>query len=46
MVEDGRVLTTRHEVLGAINTENLRTAHRRLEGGHVIGKLVLAGFDD
>ena len=46
MVEDGVVLSTRHEVLGSINAENLRTAHRRLEGGHVIGKLVMAGFDD
>ncbi|MCL7745305.1 zinc-binding alcohol dehydrogenase family protein [Guyparkeria hydrothermalis] len=46
MVEEGRVLTTRHEVLGTINAENLRAAHRALEGGHVIGKIVLAGFDD
>lgn len=46
MVEDGQVLTTRHEVLGEINADNLRAAHRALEGGRVIGKLVLAGFGD
>ena len=46
MVDDGRLLTTRHEVLGEIGVENLRAAHRALEGGHVIGKLVLSGFGD
>jgi len=46
MVEDGRVRTTRHEVLGTISAEHLRTAHRLLEDGRVIGKLTLAGFDD
>lgn len=46
MVEEGRLLTTRHEVVGEINVENLRAAHRALEGGHVIGKLVLSGFSD
>ncbi|MBN2873121.1 MAG: zinc-binding alcohol dehydrogenase family protein, partial [Halothiobacillaceae bacterium] len=46
MVEDGRVLTTRHEVLGRIDLDNLRTAHRELEAGHVIGKLTLLGFDE
>ena len=46
MIEDGLVLTTRREVVGAINAENLRAAHRALEAGHTIGKLVLSGFDD
>ena len=46
MIDDGRVLTTRHAVLGEIGVENLRAAHRLLEGGHVIGKLVLSGFGD
>ncbi len=45
MLEDGRIRTTRHEVLGRINVDNLRAAHRLLEGEHVIGKLTLAGFD-
>ena len=46
LLEAGRLRTTRHEMLGPINVENLRAAHRALEGGHVIGKLTLAGFDD
>ncbi|WP_322521839.1 zinc-binding alcohol dehydrogenase family protein [Guyparkeria halophila] len=46
MLEAGRLKTTRHQVLGRINVDNLRAAHRALEGGRVIGKLTLAGFDD
>jgi hypothetical protein len=30
--------------LGAITAANLKRAHAELEGGHVIGKLVLEGF--
>ncbi|MFW6021293.1 MAG: zinc-binding alcohol dehydrogenase family protein [Guyparkeria sp.] len=46
MLEAGRLKTTRHEVLGPINADNLRAAHRALEAGHVIGKLTLTGFDE
>ena len=46
MVEEGVVRTTRHEALGEISAENLRAAHRALEGGHVVGKIVLAGFGE
>lgn len=46
MVDEGRLVSTRSQVLGTISVENLREAHRRIEAGHVIGKLALAGFDD
>jgi len=46
MLKAGGLKTTRHEALGRINANNLRAAHRALEGGHVIGKLTLAGFDE
>jgi hypothetical protein len=36
--------TTLGEDLGRINAENLRRAHRLLEDGRAIGKLVLTGF--
>jgi alcohol dehydrogenase len=35
---------TMTENLGPINAANLRLAHQRIEGGHVIGKLVLEGW--
>lgn len=44
LVDGGVLRTTRSETLGAINAANLREAHRRLEAGRVIGKLVLAGW--
>ncbi len=45
MVDEGPLVSTRTETLGPIDADNLREAHRRLEAGHVIGKLTLAGFD-
>ncbi len=45
MVDEGKLVSTRTETLGSIDADNLREAHRRLEAGHVIGKLTLAGFD-
>jgi hypothetical protein len=36
--------TTVGQELGKINAENLRRAHRLLEEGRAIGKLVLTGF--
>ena len=44
LVDAGTLRTTLGEVLGPINAANLRRAHRRLEEGRAIGKLVLCGF--
>ena len=44
---DQKVLkTTLTEVVGSINAKNLKEAHRRIETGRAIGKLVLSGFDE
>lgn len=44
LLETGVLATTFRENLGRICAERLREAHRRLEQGHTIGKLVLEGF--
>jgi len=44
LVDAGTLRTTMVENLGRINAANLKRAHALLEGGHVIGKLVLEGF--
>jgi zinc-binding alcohol dehydrogenase family protein len=44
LVDAGTLATTFKESLGRINAANLREAHRRIEQGHTIGKLVLEGF--
>jgi zinc-binding alcohol dehydrogenase family protein len=44
-IDAGSLRTTLRETLGPITAENLRRAHRQLEGGHTIGKLVLSGWD-
>lgn len=44
LVDAGTLVTTFRESLGKICARNLREAHRRLEQGHAIGKLVLEGF--
>ena len=44
LVEKGVLRTTMTENLGPITAANLKRAHARLEGGRVIGKLVLEGF--
>lgn len=44
MIDAGNIVTTLGETLGAINAANLREAHRRIESGTTIGKLVLRGF--
>ena len=44
LVEAGTLRTTMTANLGRIDAANLRRAHAMLEGGHVIGKLVLEGF--
>ena len=45
LVDAGELRTTHTETVGAINATNLREAHRRLESGTAIGKLVLAGWN-
>lgn len=44
LVEAGTLRTTATTHLGAIHAANLRRAHALLEGGHVVGKIVLEGF--
>lgn len=41
-VDEGRIRATANNVVSPINAENLREAHRQLESGQAIGKLVLA----
>jgi NADPH:quinone reductase-like Zn-dependent oxidoreductase len=41
LVEAGVIETTLHDVVGELTAENLRKAHRQIESGHTIGKLVL-----
>ena len=45
LVDAGELRGIRRETLGRIDAANLREAHRRLESGTVIGKLVLAGWN-
>ena len=45
LVEEGVLQTTLSESLGPINAANLKEAHRRIESGKTIGKLVLAGWE-
>jgi NADPH2:quinone reductase len=44
LVDAGELKGIRNEALAPINAANLREAHRRLESGAGIGKLVLAGW--
>lgn len=44
LIDAGELRSTRTETLAPINAVNLREAHRRLESGTTIGKLVLAGW--
>jgi NADPH2:quinone reductase len=44
LIDAGELRSTHGETLGAINAANLREAHRRLESGSTIGKLVLSGW--
>lgn len=43
-VDAGTLVTTFRENIGRICAANLKQAHRRLEQGHAIGKVVLEGF--
>ena len=44
LIDNNTIKTTLTEVLSPINAENLRKAHRKLESGSAIGKIVLSGF--
>lgn len=44
LVDGGKLHTTWTRTLGRIDAANLREAHRQLESGSTIGKLVLAGW--
>jgi zinc-binding alcohol dehydrogenase family protein len=44
LIEAGVVKGTLTQNLGTINAANLRRAHQLLEGGHVVGKVVLEGW--
>ncbi|KRG68165.1 zinc-binding alcohol dehydrogenase family protein [Pseudoxanthomonas dokdonensis] len=45
LIDDGQLSGIARERLSPINAANLREAHRRLESGSTIGKLVLHGWD-
>ena len=44
LVDAGRLRPTAGQHFGAINATNLRRAHAAIEGGKVVGKIVLEGF--
>jgi NADPH2:quinone reductase len=44
LVDAGQLRTTLGETYGVIDAENLKRAHRMLESGRAVGKIVLAGF--
>ena len=44
LIDEGHIQTTVGKSLGTINAANLRAAHKELEAGKVIGKIVLEGF--
>jgi zinc-binding alcohol dehydrogenase family protein len=44
LIDAGELKSIQREALNPINAANLREAHRRLESGATVGKLVLAGW--
>ncbi|MEM6689376.1 MAG: zinc-binding alcohol dehydrogenase family protein, partial [Planctomycetota bacterium] len=44
-IDSGRLKTTANEVMSPINAENLRAAHKQLESGTAVGKIVIEGWD-
>lgn len=44
LIDSGELRSIQRESLSPINAENMREAHRRLESGTTIGKLVVSGW--
>lgn len=44
LIDSGKIKTTVNEILTPINADNLRKAHKSLEEGRTIGKIVLSEF--
>jgi NADPH2:quinone reductase len=44
LVDNNKLKSTLTDVLSPINSDNLRKAHKKLESGSTIGKIVLTGF--
>jgi zinc-binding alcohol dehydrogenase family protein len=44
LIDQGYIQTTVGKNLGAINAKNLKAAHKEIESGKTIGKIVLEGF--
>jgi NADPH2:quinone reductase len=44
LVDNNKIKSTLTDALSPINSENLRKAHKKLESGSTIGKVVLSGF--
>jgi NADPH:quinone reductase-like Zn-dependent oxidoreductase len=44
LIDNGDLVTTANTVLHPINAENLRKAHKMIEQGNAIGKLVLSDW--
>lgn len=44
LIDEGELRSIQREALSPINAETMREAHRRLESGSTIGKLVLSGW--
>lgn len=44
LIDEGELRGIQRETLSPINAENMREAHRRLESGSTIGKLVVSGW--
>jgi hypothetical protein len=44
LIDNKRIKTTTTDLFTPINAENLRKAHKKLESGNTIGKIVLSGF--
>ncbi len=44
LIDNGVLVTTANTLLQPINAENLRKAHKMIEQGNAIGKLVLSDW--